>query len=48
MDEITPQSFVLADSNRNIEVLVDILCEGQDTKKRSRVWEHFEKIKATD
>ena len=48
MDEITPQSSVQADSNSNIEVIDDILCEGQDKKKRSRVWEHFEKIKATD
>ena len=45
MDEITPQSSVQADSNCNIQVIDDILCEGQDTKKRSRVWEHFEKIK---
>ena len=48
MDEITPQSSVQADSNSNIEVIDDILCEGQDTKKRSRVWEYFEKIKATN
>ena len=48
MDEITPQSSVQADSNSNIQVIDDILCEGQDTKKRSRVWEHFEKIKAAD
>ena len=48
MDEITPQSSVQADSNSDIQVIDDILCEGQDTKKRSRVWEHFEKIKAAD
>ena len=46
MDEITPQSSVQAYSNSNIQVIDDILCEGQDTKKRSRIWEHFEKIKA--
>ena len=33
MDEITPQSSVQADSNSNIQVIDDILCEGQDTKK---------------
>ena len=48
MDEITPQSSVQADSNSNIQVIDDILCEGQDKKKRSRVWEDFEKIKAAD
>ena len=33
MDEITPQSSVQADSNSNIQVIDDILCEGQDKKK---------------
>ena len=35
MDEITPQSSVQADSNSNIQVIDDILCEGQDTKKKN-------------
>ena len=48
IDEITQQSSVQADSNSNIQVIDDILCERQDTKKRSRVWEHFEKIKDAD
>ncbi|CAK9184371.1 unnamed protein product [Ilex paraguariensis] len=48
MDDITPQSSAQDDSNSNVQVTDDIQGEGQYTRKRSRVWEHFEKIEAAD